>query len=64
MIILKSVQGRGLPVIEAQYKATGRLTSLNYSITKLFRFFISILSNPNYEENGKENGKDNGKDNR
>ena len=49
MTILSSVQNRGQPVIEAQYLSTGRLTNLTYTIKKLFKFFLTILSSNNYE---------------
>ena len=44
--ILLSIQGRGQAAIEAQYLATGRLSSLRVTVGKLFAFFLSIISNP------------------
>ena len=47
MTLLSSIQNRGQPVVEAQYLSTGRLTSLTYTINKLFKFFLTILSSIN-----------------
>lgn len=46
LAILVSIQGRGQAAIEAQYVATGRLSTLRVTIGKLFAFFLAIISNP------------------
>lgn len=46
LAILVSIQGRGQAAIEAQYVATGRLSTLRVTIGRLFAFFLAIISNP------------------
>ena len=53
MTILESMQGRGQAAVEAQYLATGRLSTLRTTVSKLFKFFLSVMSKPT-EDKGKE----------
>jgi hypothetical protein len=57
LTILQSMQGRGQAAVEAQYVATGRLSTLRTTISKLFEFFVSVMSRP-AEGKDKERGKD------
>ena len=49
------MQGRGQAAVEAQYVATGRLSTLRTTISKLFKFFVSVMSRPS---EGKEKRRD------
>lgn len=49
------MQGRGQAAVEAQYVATGRLSTLRATISKLFKFFMSVMSR---SAEGKEREKD------
>lgn len=49
--ILSSLKGKGKHVIEAHYVATGRITSLQVTIRKIFRYLLSQLPNKELREN-------------